>query len=143
MDWTKIMNKKWQKIRRKKSGAEKPKGKETEKETEKTESVWKEKKKKPEKEESQEEEQERIRQKLRLHVKELTEEMNLRLVLDLQSEMENGNLPEEMWLWVDSISVVYMEFPQKRKKPFFLPFLKIGSMVRKAGKRCYNYFFGE
>ena len=119
MDWTKIMNKKWIEIvRRKKSEAGKPEGKQSKKR--KSES-----------------------KRLRLHVKELTEEMNLRLVLDLQSEVENENLLEEMWLWVESISVVYMEFPKKKRKRFFRPFPKIGSRIRETGKKCYVYFFGE
>lgn len=125
------MNKKWiEKIRRKKSEAGKPEGRQSKKRESKS--------KKQKKEETREEEQERIRQRLRLHVKELTEEMNLRLVLDLQSEVESENLLEEMWLWVESISVVYMEFPQKKRKRFFRPFPQIGSRVREAGKKCYS-----
>ncbi len=127
------MNKKWiEKIRRKRSEADRSEGKRFRKGESES--------KKQKKGETREEEQERIRQMLRLHVKELTEEMNLRLVLDLQSEMENRNLLKEMWLWVESISVVYMEFPQKRKKQFFRQFLKIGSRVREVGKKYYNYF---
>ena len=124
MDWTKIMNKKWLTNTGRKRNANKTS-----------------KNRKQKKEENQEEEQERIRQKLRLHVKELTEEMNLRLVLDLQSEVEKGNLPEEMWMWVDSIRVVYMEFPQKRKRLFFRLFREIRNKVRKAGKLYYSRFF--
>ena len=69
-----------------------------------------------EKERLHREEQERIRQKILLHAEELAEEMNLRLMLDLQPDAEFWRAGEKMWTWVESIIIIGLKFPSKTKK---------------------------
>lgn len=71
---------------------------------------------KKEKERLHREEQERIRQKIFLHAEELAEEMNLRIMMDLQPDAECWRAGKKMWIWVESINIIGLEFPSKTKK---------------------------
>ncbi len=90
--------------------------------------------KRKEKERLRREEQERIRQKIFLHAEELAEEMNLRLMLDLQSDAELRNAGGEMWVWVDSVNIIGLEFLPKRKKSVFNPLRTLRTFWNKRNK---------
>lgn len=77
-------------------------------------------------------EQRRICREIFLYTQELTEEMNLRLLLDWQALCNVQDM-----LYVESIAVTGVRFPNPQRKPGFLA--RMGKKVTEIFTRIRNY----